>query len=438
MNNDRLALAERAVPRYTSYPTAPQFSADVGPAQAAAWLGELPAQATISLYIHVPFCQAMCAYCGCHTKVVRRPEPVQRYLDALLAEVDMLARATAARRVTHLHWGGGTPSMLGLDAMRLLAERIARRFDLSGLLEHAVELDPRATSQATAATLRGIGATRASLGVQDFNANVQRAIGRVQPYDVVASCVEQLRAAGIGSINLDMMYGLPLQDQEAVLRSLELAHTLAPDRLALFGYAHVPWMKKHQRLIDEAALPGPPERLMQAEAARGLLFGLGYTGVGLDHFARPQDDLAVAAREGRLRRNFQGYTTDVADALLGLGASSIGRLPQGFVQNQPELRAYKATIAAGRLPTVRGKAITEDDRLRADIIERLMCDFAVELDAPLLNQAWPQLAALHDQGIVHLRDDRVVVTAEGRPFVRLVAAVFDAYLARAGRHSAAV
>jgi oxygen-independent coproporphyrinogen III oxidase len=438
MNSDRLALAERSVPRYTSYPTAPHFSADVGPGQATAWLAALPDDATLSLYIHVPFCQAMCAYCGCHTKVVRRPEPVQQYLEALLAEVELIARTTTARRVTHLHWGGGTPTMLGLDSMQLLVARIARHFDLSGLLEHAVELDPRACVPATATTLRAIGATRASLGVQDFNAHVQHAIGRVQPYDVVARCVEQLRAAGIGSINLDLMYGLPEQDRESLLHSLEMAHTLAPERIALFGYAHVPWMKKHQRLIQEAALPGTAERLAQAEAARGLLFGLGYTGIGLDHFARPEDELAVAAREGRLRRNFQGYTTDVADALLGLGASSIGRLPQGFVQNQPELGAYKAAIAAGHFPTVRGKAMTDDDRLRADIIERLMCDFAVEVDSPLLNEAWPQLAALHDQGIVHLREDRVVVTAEGRPFVRLVAAVFDAYLSRAGRHSAAV
>ncbi len=438
MNSQTLLLAERAVPRYTSYPTAPHFSAEVTAAEYTRWLAEQRADATLSLYIHVPFCQAMCAYCGCHTKVVRRPEPVQAYLDALLAEIDLLARSTTARRVTHLHWGGGTPTMLGLDAMQRVTERIARHFDLSGLREHAVELDPRAIADVTARTLRSIGATRASLGVQDFNATVQRAIGRVQPYDVVASAVEHLRAQGISAINMDLMYGLPRQDRDDLLRSLELAYGLSPDRIALFGYAHVPWMKSHQKLIDTTTLPGPAERLVQADAARGLLLGLGYMGVGLDHFAKPDDPLAQAARDGTLRRNFQGYTTDVADALLGLGASSIGRVAQGFVQNRSDNKGYQAAMARGEFAIARGKAMSDDDRMRADIIERLMCDFAVEVDAALMNEAWPQLAPLADQRIVTLREQRVVMTAEGRPFVRLVAAAFDTYLSRAGRHSAAV
>ncbi|MCS6892155.1 MAG: oxygen-independent coproporphyrinogen III oxidase [Rhodovarius sp.] len=438
MNSARLVLAERQVPRYTSYPTAPHFHPGIGPREYADWLAALPAEATLSLYLHVPFCQAMCAYCGCHTKVVRRPEPIEAYLAALLAEIELVSDATAARRVTHLHWGGGTPTMLGLPGMAQVMEALARRFDLSALAEHAIELDPRAMTEETARGLAGLGTNRASLGVQDFNAAVQRAIGRIQPYDVVAAAVEHLRRHGIRSINLDLMYGLPLQDREGLLRSLELAHGLAPDRIALFGYAHVPWMKKHQRLIEEGTLPGPQARLMQAEAARSLLLGLGYMGVGLDHFARPEDELARAAREGRLRRNFQGYTTDAADALIGLGASAIGRLPQGFVQNRPDLRAYRAAIAAGRFATQRGKALSADDLLRGAIIERLMCDFAVEVDRAMLEEVRPRLAPLAEQGIVTLRGGRIVVTAEGRPFVRLVAAAFDAYLDQAGRHSAAV
>ncbi len=438
MDSHKLLLAERSVPRYTSYPTAPHFSAETTADDYARWLAELPRRATLSLYIHVPFCQEMCSYCGCHTKVVRRAEPVQAYLRALLAEVELLARSTTARRVTHLHWGGGTPSMLGLDAMRELTERIAHHFDLSGLLEHAVELDPRSTTHATAATLGAIGATRASLGVQDFNAVVQHAIGRVQPYDVVAAAVENLRAAGIVSINLDLMYGLPQQDRRALLHSLELAHGLSPDRIALFGYAHVPWMKTHQRLIDTASLPGPAERVEQAEAARARLLRLGYAAIGLDHFARPDDALADAARTGRLRRNFQGYTTDVADALLGIGASSIGRLPQGFVQNRADNKGYQAAMAEGRFAIARGKALSADDIARAALIEQLMCDFAADAPPALLAEAMPQLAPLAARGIVTINTTRITITEAGRPFLRLVAAAFDAYLHRAGRHSAAV
>jgi len=264
-------------------------------------------------------------------------------------------------------------------------------------------------SRDTASTLAVMRVTRASLGGQDFNAEAQRAIGRVQPFDVVAHAVELLRHQGIGAINLDLIYGLPLQGREGLERSLVLAHSLAPSRIALFGYAHVPWMRKHQRLIDDAALAGPAERL-EAEAARALLLEQGYAPVGLDHFTLPDDPLARAAREGRLHRNFQGYTDDDATAMLGLGASSISRLPGGFLQNTADLGSYKRSIGAGRLATARGLAPSADDRLRARLIERLMCDFAVTPPAAILAEAMRDLGPLADAGVLTIEDRRVAFT----------------------------
>lgn len=443
-----LVLAERAVPRYTSYPTAPHFSAVVGAPEATAWLSALDCDASVSLYIHVPYCRDICAYCGCHTKATRKAKPLDDYSDTLLAEIDLLAGKTAARRVTHLHWGGGTPSLLGCERITRLVERLRARFDLSGLIEHAIELDPRTVDRPLVDALAAAGVNRASLGVQDLNLHVQKAIGRVQPLAVVAACVAMLREAGIAAVNLDLMYGLPGQTLEDVRTTAAQAAALAPSRLAIFGYAHVPWFKTHQRLIDAASLPGAAERLAQAEASAAVLVDHGYVAVGLDHFARPDDPLALALAEGSLGRNFQGYTTDVADALLGLGVSSIGRLPQGFVQNASDTGAWRRAIEAGTLPVVRGVAFTADDRLRADVIERLMCDFAVDFGTMALAQAgrsdalddaFASLAGLQGDGMVVLSGRHVAMTEAGRPFVRLAAAAFDAYLDTGGaRHSVAV
>ncbi|MGL4286258.1 MAG: radical SAM protein, partial [Phreatobacter sp.] len=300
-----IELASRPVPRYTSYPTAPHFHAGIDALVYRQWLAQLSPCTSLSLYLHVPFCAAMCSYCGCHTKVVRRAEPVLRYRNQLIGEIDLVASATVARKVRHLHWGGGTPSMLGAEGLAAVVDRLALRFDLAADLEHAIELDPRHVSKALAADLRRLGVTRASLGVQDFNPHVQAAIGRVQPYAVVATAVDALREAGIAAISFDLMYGLPGQSVGDVARTIALAATLAPDRIALFGYAHVPWFKTHQRLIDEAALPAPGVRLAQEAEARGRLLALGYEPIGLDHFALPGDPMAQAAR-GRRRALVDG------------------------------------------------------------------------------------------------------------------------------------
>ncbi len=426
------------MPRYTSYPTAPHFSAQIGANDHARWLAGLPAEATLSLYLHVPFCPSLCYYCGCTTKATRRPAPVAAYAARLEREIGLVAAQAGGRRVTHIAWGGGTPSLTGPEALKRLFGRISDGFDLTGLIEHAIELDPRETDEALADGLGAIGVDRVSFGVQDFSVHVQSAIGRVQPFGTVERAVKCVRDAGVGAVNLDLMYGLPHQTERDVRRTAQLATLLAPERLALFGYAHVPWVRPNQKLIDQTALPGAATRLDQAEAAREVLVEEGYVPVGLDHFARPTDTLAVAAAAGRLRRNFQGYTVDQADALIGLGASAISRLPEGFTQNAPDSASYIRAIDAGRFSTTRGIAFTPDDVKRGALIERLMCDLAVDLDAAILDEARPRLAPLVADGLLDIRGQRIAMTSVGRPFVRLAAAALDARLQAGARHSVAV
>jgi oxygen-independent coproporphyrinogen-3 oxidase len=447
MSTDAHVLAERQVPRYTSYPTAPHFSAEVGPLAYAAWLAQIPPSVPLSLYFHVPFCRDLCLYCGCHTKAIRKRDPLDGYIERLQEEIVLVADCLRARKISHLHWGGGTPSILGGDGLSEVVSSLAARFDLSGLSEHAIELDPRHVGRPLAHALAGIGVNRASLGVQDFSPQVQEAIGRVQPYEVVARTVETLRDAGISNLNFDLMYGLPRQRIEDVRRSALLAVSLHPKRVALFGYAHVPWFRTQQRLIDTASLAGPAERLAQMEAARETFLSAGYVEIGFDHFALPGDELAVAARSARLHRNFQGYTADTADALIGLGASAIGRLPQGFVQNAPDIGGYGRAISARRLATVKGVALSLEDRVRGRIIEKLMCELEADpvaiaeqsgLAEPFAEE-FQRLAPLAAEGIVSTSGNRIVVTETGRPLVRLVAAAFDSYLGSGGkRHSIAV
>lgn len=346
--------------------------------------------------------------------------------------------------VSHLHWGGGTPSTLGPDGLFALREALDACFDLGGIREHAIELDPRHVTTALVHALACIGVNRASLGVQDLSPHVQKAIGRIQPYDTVARSVELLHGAGIDAINFDLMYGLPRQTVDDVRATMEKACALGPQRIALFGYAHVPWFKKQQRLIDVASLPGAGERLEQMQTASAFLASHGYEPIGFDHFALPNDPLATAARQRKLRRNFQGYTTDGADTLIGIGASAIGRLPEGFVQNAPDIGGYARAVGAGTLATVRGFALSSDDRLRAEIIERLMCDLQVDLrqagaQASTFAAERECLEPLVAEGLVRIDGPQLLVTERGRPFVRLVAAAFDSYLA-AGRaaHSRAV
>ncbi|MGE0416095.1 MAG: oxygen-independent coproporphyrinogen III oxidase [Acetobacteraceae bacterium] len=446
---DLIAKYDRRVPRYTSYPTAPHFNADVTPATYGAWLRALPADTSLSLYLHVPFCQSLCRFCACHTTVARKTEPLLAYAETLVQEIDLVADTIGRNlAVRHIHWGGGTPTILPHEAFRRIMTRLGDRFAIARDAEIAVEIDPRTLTAPMVETLAAVGTNRASLGVQDFNPVVQEAIGRMQSFDLTASCVESLRRVGIGGINLDLIYGLPFQTVEGVAHTVSQAMSLDPDRAAVFGYAHVPWMKKHQSRMPEDALPGAVERYRQREAVEHTITDLGYIATGLDHFARPTDAMAQAAAALCLRRNFQGYTTDTAPVLIGLGASSIGSLPDGYVQNHPQVPAWRDAIRANTLAAARGIALTPDDRLRRAVIESIMCHFGVDLrevaarfdaDPATLMDAAPALQDLARDGLAHWDGFTVTVTQAGRPFLRAVAAAFDTRL-RSGeaRHSAAV
>lgn len=449
MSNSLASRAARPVPRYTSYPTAPHFHAGVTSADYAGWLGALPAGTDLSLYVHIPFCDRLCWFCGCHTKQVLRYDPIAAYLPAVQLEMEEVARRLDGRGgATALHLGGGSPSMLRPDDLIALAQRVRQLFRPRPDFEFSIEIDPNDMTEDRYDAFAAAGVSRISIGVQDFDPKVQQAINRLQSFEQTRAVVEGMRQRGVASVNLDVLYGLPHQTVGSVEATIEQALALAPDRLALFGYAHVPWMKTHQRMIDETLLPDAAERLRQSTAAAARIVAAGYVAIGLDHFARPTDRLAIAAAAGQLRRNFQGYTTDAAPALIGLGASSIGSLPQGYVQNVTATGEYIRAIKARGLATARGIALSSEDRMRGWVIERLMCDlnisiaelrhrFGAAAEAVLIEMAY---AAQGDaDGVVEFDGRRFAITEAGRPYVRSVAAAFDTYLGTgAGRHSVAV
>ncbi len=438
-----LKYAEQSAPRYTSYPTAPHFNASVDSDVYRAWLRELPTDASLSLYLHTPYCHDMCWYCGCHAFAVKRDEPVAHFVEAIQMEIDTVAAATSAQRVTEIHWGGGTPNSLSPERFEAIAARLATRFDLNACERHAVEIDPRLLTPAHVATMARIGVNRASLGVQDFDDNVQRAIGRVQPFEQVRDAVAMLHHAGIEALSFDLMYGLPHQTLESVRCTAEQALSLEPSRFSVFGYAHVPWFKTRQRLIDSAALPGASLRHALAESIRETLAAAGYVEIGYDHYARPDDPIAVAAQDGALERNFQGFVESSCDALIGLGPSAISTLPQGYAQNEAEVGAWRTDVMDGGFATKRGRALTDDDRRRRDLIMRLLCDFELDLSdqggLAAYPEASPELHLLEADGLVELAGDRLIISKAGRAFARLAAQAFDAYRdTGAARHSRAV
>ena len=449
MDRTLLERYDRRVPRYTSYPTAPHFHAGVNADTYERWLGEMGSDEPLSLYFHVPFCHEMCWYCGCYTKIVRRYEPIGDYAATMKDEVSLIGGMMGAKPpITHIHWGGGTPTILSAEDIEHLIGEVRESFNVAPDAEIAVEMDPRTMTEDRAKALARAGVNRASLGVQDFNENVQKAINRVQPFEMTAQVVNWLRDSGITAINFDLMYGLPYQTVDDIHRSVELAASLRPDRLAAFGYAHVPWMKTHQKMIPDEALPDAWERFAQAEAIAQGLADRGYRRIGLDHFALESDDMTEALDQGRLHRNFQGYTTDEASSLIGFGASSIGALPQGYIQNAQPLRGWGDAIRAGRPPIVKGIALTDEDRLRRGVIERLMCDLKVDLAAETarygetaehFRSEIEMLEPMIADGIATVEGSIVGITEMGRPLMRTVCALFDTYLdSGIGKHSQAV
>ncbi|PVE22093.1 oxygen-independent coproporphyrinogen III oxidase [Microvirga sp. KLBC 81] len=447
MTPELIARYDQRVPRYTSYPTAPHFKPDVDSATYAKWLSELSPQTALSLYLHVPFCAELCLYCGCHTTVARTYSPVASYVELLEREIELVAQHLPSRMgVTHIHWGGGTPTILSGDDLRRIMGLLERSFGIRPTAEIAVEIDPRTLTLEGVEALAASGLNRASLGVQDFDPKVQKTINRIQSFEQTAKVATWLRHAGVTGLNLDLMYGLPYQTTDSVLRTIQQALRLDPDRIALFGYAHVPWMKRHQALLPEEAMPDAIQRVEQNTAAAAALIEAGYVQIGLDHFAKPSDPMVVRQREGRLHRNFQGYTTDEASALIGFGTSAIGSLPQGYIQNASSTVAYREAITKGRLATARGVALTDDDRLRRSIIERLMCDFAVDLDRIASDRRKPDFTAelavideLARDGLVKRDGLSIEIPEDSRLLVRNICAAFDRYLeSGAARHSRAV
>jgi oxygen-independent coproporphyrinogen-3 oxidase len=396
-----------------------------------------------------PICRQLCWYCGCTTAIAPDSARPEAYAELLAAELELVAAHLPGRlAVAHLHWGGGTPTSIGAEAFRRLMARIADRFAILPDAEMAVEIDPRFLSEEIVAALAETGIGRASLGVQSFDPEVQRAINRIQPADRTLAVVEALRRAGISRINVDLLYGLPRQTVEGCRATVRALLPVLPDRFAIFGYAHLPALKKHQRMIDPRELPDTVARVAQFEAMAEALEAAGYVPIGLDHFARRDDPMARAAAEGRLRRNFQGYTTDTAETLLGLGASAISSFREGYVQNHHELVPWRTAVREGRLATARGLALSARDRLEREAIERIMCDGAVDLaavgarhgvapEACVTDPA--RLAELERLGIVVREGTVLRVPVECRPLLRIAATIFDRYLERApARHAVAV
>ena len=426
------------LPRYTSYPTADRF-APLAPARVRLWLAAIPAGERISLYVHLPFCPQLCWYCGCHTTITRRAGRVDRYLDDLVAEMAAVGRIIGRRQpVARLHLGGGTPNALTLTQLQRLFAALRRHFALEEADEIAAELDPRLVTPAQAAHLARLGVNRVSLGVQDFDPAVQQAINRPQPADLVRRAVAVLRSAGITRIGFDLMYGLPHQSVAGVRESARLAAAMGPHRIAVFGYAHVPWMKRHQRLLPEDALPDPHTRWAQAAAIARTLEEAGYVPVGFDHFARADDGLARALEEGRLVRNFQGFTDDPAAVVLGLGASAISRFPEGYAQNAVRLDDHRRLVAEEGIATVRGHVLDDEDRLRAAAIMELLCYGECDLAAVCLSHgrgpdglddALARLEMLAADGLVTLAGRRVTLRPAARPLARWAAAAIDPKMA---------
>lgn len=431
-------------PRYTSYPTADRFVEAFGQDEYVLALeqrriGSAAKALPLSLYVHIPFCESLCYYCACNKIITRHPERAEVYLRYLSREIDLhTAHCGVGQPVSQLHLGGGTPTFLSDDSLRALMAVLRRSFTLVPGGEYSIEVDPRTVTEERLATLAELGFNRLSFGVQDFDPDVQKAVHRVQPAQQVFDLVAASRRLGFESVNVDLIYGLPRQTPESFDRTLEQVVQLRPDRIALYAYAHLPDRFKPQRRIVPAELPPASAKVSMLARSLDVLAQAGYVYVGMDHFALPTDALAVAKRQGRLHRNFQGYSTQPDCDLIGLGVSSIGRVGATYSQNAKTLDEYYDLINQGRLPVVRGLALTRDDLVRRAVIMALMCQGEVLFEP--VEQSWlidfrhyfaaevEQLQGLAEQGLVTVGQDGISVTSMGWFFVRGVAMVFDRHL----------
>ena len=434
-------------PRYTSYPTAAQFTEAFDAQryrQRVAWSNEDPMPRPLSLYVHVPFCKTVCFYCACNKVITANYRRAERYLERLIQELDLQAALfDDDRPVEQLHLGGGTPTYFTDEDLARLINAIAERFPLADpdTREFSIEVDPRTVDRDRVRSLAELGFNRLSLGVQDFDADVQKAINRIQGIQDTADVADEARRQGFRSINLDLMYGLPRQTPDRLSRTLDAVMDIRPDRIALYNYAHMPQMFKVQRQIPDDSLPPAESKLTLLIEAMERLSGDGYQYIGMDHFALPDDELAQAANDGTLHRNFQGYATRPDLDLIGLGASSIGQIGDAYCQNKRDPEGHAEAVAAGRLPVWRGVELSADDRLRRDVIQAVMCQGGVDFNAveerhgivfrQYFGEALVELAPLVDDGLVEIGRESLRVTEHGRFFLRNVAMPFDAYLAEA-------
>jgi oxygen-independent coproporphyrinogen-3 oxidase len=432
-----------AGPRYTSYPTAPQFREDFPLDQYQAWQhrdGDHK-RAPLSIYVHLPFCNDICYYCACNKIVTREKGAARQYLDHLQSEIEMQSQLVGARRpITQMHWGGGTPTYLDNAEITELMHMLASHFRLldKGYREYSIEIDPRTIERSTIALLKGVGFNRISLGIQDFDPLVQKAINRIQPYHQVEPLVECIRSHGFRSLSFDLIYGLPHQDRHSISETLRKVISLRPDRIACYNYAHLPERFSSQRAIDRLTLPEPREKLYLHEIISHSLQDAGYEHIGMDHYVLPNDELALAQREGRLQRNFQGYSLHMADDLLGMGVSAISQIGDFYLQNERSLEGYYGLVEKGQLPSNRGCKVTSEDKLRRHIIMSLISDlkldindcnrqFGIEFNRDFSEQL-ESLLPMQEDGLLRIDESEISITTRGRPFLRNICMPFDAYL----------
>jgi len=435
---------DRPGPRYTSYPTAPQFTSGFGEAQlreAAQNSNGDPIPRRLSLYVHVPFCMSPCFYCGCNRIITRDKGRAETYLTRLYREIDLTAALfDRDREVIQLHFGGGTPNFLSPAQLREVVDTLRRQFHFSDspARDVSIELDPRFIVPADVAELACIGFNRASLGVQDFDPVVQAAVNRIQSVEETRAVIAACRANGFRSVNVDLIYGLPKQNAAGFARTLDTVVDMRPDRIAVYSYAHLPELFKAQNQIEAADLPSPEVKLGLLQLAIETLIAAGYVYIGMDHFALPDDELAQAQARGGLHRNFMGYTTHSDSDLVGLGVSAISHIGNSFSQNPRDLVSWQGAIDEGRLPVFRGMRLSEDDQLRADLIQALMCQgeipiaalerrYAIDFDAYFVD-ALERLRPLVADGLVRIEPKRIAVTSQGRLLLRNIAMCFDHYL----------
>ncbi|MEW6702890.1 MAG: oxygen-independent coproporphyrinogen III oxidase [Bacteroidota bacterium] len=444
INLDLIKKYDKPGPRYTSYPTAPHFSESF---TSEMYLDEIIRTNTeanppeLSLYYHLPFCDTLCYFCGCNMIITRNRDRIQEYIKYLKNEIDLLRRYIAAgRKVVQLHWGGGTPTHLNADEITDLISFINKSFEIKPDAEEGCEIDPRGLTKDHLEALRCGGFNRISMGVQDFNEKVQKAVNRIQPEEMTRQVVNWVRELGFKSINLDLMYGLPFQSLETFEKTVEATINISPDRIAVFNYAHVPWMKKHMALIKQEDLPAPEEKLQILKMTIEKLTNAGYVFIGMDHFAKPNDELAVAQREKKLYRNFQGYSTHAGTDLYGMGITSISQIGRSYAQNLKKEKEYFDELNNETLPIERGVYLNDDDILRRSVITKVMCHF--ELDFELIEKqfniefekyfghALEGMNGFIDDGLVEIKNRKLFVTHMGRLLIRNIAMNFDGYIER--------